>query len=164
MGIREILLYFNLWWWYSRSRTCSNPAPANVGLSYSSNWAVKYTIGSENSLFIIWRSGNAWTVVYRCVIFHKCGTHWHDLIISQRGEGWAHTTNLVPPLFIVPVPSMKRGGHVFVCKGYRYNLLRWDLISDLFRNCGICCLPFYLYQLMKLFCCQDKFFYNYVMI
>ena len=34
--------------------------------------------------------------------------HFHDRIISLRGQVWAHKTSLTPPLFIgVPVPSQK---------------------------------------------------------
>lgn len=128
MGIKEIFLCFNLWWWYSRPRTCSNPAPANVGLSCSSEWAFKYTIGSYNSLLIIWRGGNAWAVVYRWVIFLTCGTHLHDRIILLREDGCAHQTNLTRYFLLCLCQAWKVSGHV--------NERNFDIIS--------CCEFWYL--------------------
>jgi hypothetical protein len=44
-----------------------------------------------------------------------CGEHWHDDIISLRGENYAHQTNIVPPLFIeVSVPN-KESDSSFIC-------------------------------------------------
>ena len=44
-----------------------------------------------------------------------CGEHWHDDIISLRGENYAHQTSITPPLFIeVSVPN-KESDSSFIC-------------------------------------------------
>jgi hypothetical protein len=47
-----------------------------------------------------------------------CGKHLYDVIISQRGEVYNHTTSLTPPLFIeVPVPNQINGMSCIYVRG-----------------------------------------------
>jgi len=42
----------------------------------------------------------------RVGILLSCGKHWHDCIISLRGEIWSRISSLTPLIFIeVPVPN-----------------------------------------------------------
>ena len=42
----------------------------------------------------------------RVGILLSCGKHWHDCIISLRGEIWSRISRLTPLIFIeVPVPN-----------------------------------------------------------
>ena len=45
------------------------------------------------------------------------GKHFHDCIISLRGDVWTHKINLTPSLFIeVPVSSEKSGRrYIYIC-------------------------------------------------
>lgn len=61
----------------------------------------------------------------RLGIMDKCFlgfSHFHDLIISLKGEVWTHKTNLTPRLFIeVPTcQDRKVGGHIYVYYGYQF--------------------------------------------
>ena len=77
-----------------------------------------------------------------CAHFLQIFQHLHHRIISLRREIWAHRTSLTPPLF--DWSARKVNGHVFVCYGYLICVfLRfWYLILELFRQCGIFCIPF----------------------
>ena len=64
--------------------------------------------------------------------------HFHDRIISLRGQVWAHKTSLTPPLFInVSVPSLKSERSCICVLGYQLYLYFTILIFDFefFRQC-----------------------------
>ena len=42
----------------------------------------------------------------RVEILLTCGEHWHDGIISLKGEVWVHKTSLMASLFVIEVPIL----------------------------------------------------------
>ena len=75
-----------------------------------------YSVLYNSAVLLVMREGWHFTYTH--------GKHFHDRIMSLRGEVWFYKTSLTPAPFIkVPVR-----GHVFVCSGYRFcHFLRFSI-------------------------------------
>jgi hypothetical protein len=88
-----------------------------------------YSVLYNSAVLLVMREGWHFTYTH--------GKHFHDRIISLRGEVWFYKTSLIPAPFIkVPVR-----GHVFVCSGYRFcHFLRFSIwILKLFLQWDTLC-------------------------